>query len=67
MRRTGIILVGAALAFGLANADATACGQDGGRLKVGVYADEGASGYTIAALRPTRALTDGQERKRGHT
>jgi hypothetical protein len=56
MRRTGIILVGAALAFGLANADATACGQDGGRLKVGVYADEGASG--IGAIEWFRLVHD---------
>ena len=59
MRRTGIILVGAALAFGLANADATACGQDGGRLKVGVYADEGASG--IGAIEWFRLVHDSPE------
>ena len=59
MRRTGIILLGAALAFGLANADATACGQDGGRLKVGVYADEGASG--IGAIEWFRLVHDSPE------
>ena len=59
MRRTGIILIGAALAFGLANADATACGQDGGRLKVGVYADEGASG--IGAIEWFRLVHDSPE------
>ena len=59
MRRTGIILIGAALAFGSANAEATTCGQDGGRLKVGVYADEGASG--IGAIEWFRLVHDSPE------
>lgn len=59
MRRIGIILIGAALAFGSANAEATTCGQDGGRLKVGVYADEGASG--IGAIEWFRLVHDSPE------
>ena len=59
MRRTGIILVGAALAFGSAYADSAVCGQDGRRLKVGVYADEGASG--IGAIEWFRLVNDSPE------
>ena len=59
MRRTGIILVCAALAFGSAIAASAACGQDGGPLKVGVYADEGASG--IGAVEWFRLVNDSPE------
>ena len=59
MRRTCKILVCAALAFGAANADSAGCGQGRVRLKVGVYADAGASG--IGAIEWFRLVNDSPE------
>ena len=59
MRRTGIILVCAALAFGSANAASTACGQDGGPLKVGVYAGDGSRG--VGAVEWFRLVSESPE------